>query len=445
MADNYFSNRISIDERKLDVNEDSSNFDITSSNYSTFIGDVGIQRLKGLAVTRIDVNTLPTNGDDTFPTNKGTFAVLESGTNNYTGQVRILDGGVTRTGKPVPHVGTLGYFAYNGIPDGWVECNGSFLLYAKNAGQGTFKDTEFTELYNVLNSWTNANSDTAVITQTIADGNAFKLPDFRGYFTRCSTTGQIPQTKYNTSNYKNHSHNGSSLYSGDSSGSPELGQYGWVRFVFPRDDSGGTNYNYNGYYSMDSYNGNQGIGSSGYGFYELHTETGAYSGNYNNKYYSFYYGRWEDHYSPVSNGQSTVYRFSYGAAFNSSVPGNGGGDWNGDAERIYSWNQHFHPKLMTRFRGQDGYSGYFVLYQSSGPYYYNNTGGYWGTYSYWPGHIALSPAGTQSGSELLNTGNNGDRTLSAGDHNHYINTGPTARGGWETRPTNIALKLCIKY
>ena len=419
MADNYFSNRISIDERKLDVNEDSSNFDITSSNYSTFIGDVGIQRLKGLAVTKLDVNTLPTDGDDTFPTNKGTFAVLESGNNNYTGQIRILDGGVTRTGKPVPHVGTLGYFAYNGIPDGWLECNGAFILYAKNAGSGTFKDTEFTELYNVLNTWTSANSDTAVTTQPISTGNAFKLPDFRGFFIRCSNTGEVPQTKYNTSNYKNHSHNGASLYSNHSGGSPEVGTYGFARFAFSGNHGSDQDYS-NPMNGMDGYE---------YNYYHLNAERGSWSGRYNTQY-SHYYG-WDQTWS-YSGWQGDIYTHGTGG-------GRAGGTYGTNPENIYSFDRHLHPQMRTWQRNSD----YGPLHgYTSNPFQGGeNYQGYW----YWPAHIALSNAGTPAGSELLNSGYDGDRTSTAGNHRHGINVGPSYRGETETRATNIALKICIKY
>ena len=70
-----------------------------------------------------------------------------------------------------------------------------------------------------------------------------------------------------------------------------------------------------------------------------------------------------------------------------------------------------------------------------------NYQGWW----YWPAHIALSNAGTPAGSELLNSGYDGDRTSTAGSHRHGINVGPSYRGETETRATNIALKICIKY
>ena len=47
--------------------------------------------------------------------------------------------------------------------------------------------------------------------------------------------------------------------------------------------------------------------------------------------------------------------------------------------------------------------------------------------------------------ELLNSGYDGDRTSTAGSHRHGINVGPSYRGETETRATNVALKICIKY
>jgi len=71
-------------------------------------------------------------------------------------------------------------------------------------------------------------------------------------------------------------------------------------------------------------------------------------------------------------------------------------------------------------------------------------------YDYYPYHILKSESNTPAGSEFYNTGDNGtfiEVTTAAGNHSHsYVNPNTRKRGlGYENRPVNIALRMCIKY
>lgn len=68
---------------------------------------------------------------------------------------------------------------------------------------------------------------------------------------------------------------------------------------------------------------------------------------------------------------------------------------------------------------------------------------------YFPYHILKSNPGTISGDEFYNSGNNGifiETTSEAGNHEHtYVHSKTHYRGHGETRPQNVALRMCIKY
>lgn len=215
MYNNYFSNRIKISEIKDNI----SSRIPTGDPRQTFLDPNAsrIQRLQGFAT-----RTLPNSqyvatsfGTNDFPTTKGQLVIVTDGYNSvdgsrlnlgdsgynerFTGDIRLLDGGETRIGQTFPPAGTLGYFAYNSIPDGWLEMVGQSVLFEKSTGfykvetDGTIVqvsdradsdyeetiETEFTPLYNVLASW-----GLAEISPSILGWNV-TIPAMQGYYIRC--------------------------------------------------------------------------------------------------------------------------------------------------------------------------------------------------------------------------------------------------------------------
>ena len=122
------------------------------SRSSSSIFDPNTSRIQRLQATR----TLPSQyvaasfGTNDFPTTKGQLVIVTDGYNphdgsrldlgdsgyneRFTGDIRLLDGGKTRIGQTFPPVGTLGYFAYNSVPDGWLEMVGQSVLFEKSVG-----------------------------------------------------------------------------------------------------------------------------------------------------------------------------------------------------------------------------------------------------------------------------------------------------------------------
>lgn len=224
MYDNYFSNRIKITTIKQDIASTiptgDDRLDYLNPN------DNRIQRLQGFATRRVPNSSYVATslGTNDFPTTKGQLVVVTNGykpdeslyvlgdslyNKEFTGDIRLLDGGITRIGQSFPPVGSLGYFAHNSIPDGWLEMIGQNVLFQKSLGFYYFDpdtgvrvdlttlpdstdplrntvskfyeetiETEFTPLYNILASW-----GLAEISPSILGWNV-KIPSLQGYYIR---------------------------------------------------------------------------------------------------------------------------------------------------------------------------------------------------------------------------------------------------------------------
>ena len=224
MYDNYFSNRIKITTIKQDIASTIPSGDGRLAYLNP--NDNRIQRLQGFATRRVPNSSYVATslGTNDFPTTKGQLVVVTNGyqpdeslyvlgdplyNKEFTGDIRLLDGGITRIGQSFPPVGSLGYFAHNSIPDGWLEMIGQNVLFQKSLGFYYFDpdtgvrvdlttlpdatdpirltvskfyeetiETEFTPLYNILASW-----GLAEISPSILGWNV-KIPSLQGYYIR---------------------------------------------------------------------------------------------------------------------------------------------------------------------------------------------------------------------------------------------------------------------
>ena len=233
--DNYFSNRISIEQIKADINSNFPPGDARLNSYPPGKVYQQIQRLSGFATLKVPTKDMfaSSGGTENFPSTKGQLVIVTEGYNSaglpytptetifyggrnipvynsiFSGDMRLLDGGKNPIGQTFPPIGSLGYFAYDGVPDGWLELKGQGLLYLKskfydaagnqlstrvdpNFAYEVTQDTEYTPLFNIFYSWG------IVKTTPSNNGWNFFLPKWQGYFIRTinpSSTGVDPGSR----------------------------------------------------------------------------------------------------------------------------------------------------------------------------------------------------------------------------------------------------------
>lgn len=513
-----------------------------------------IQRLDGLSVVDLPISKMPAQGDASFVSTKNQITMNVDAGNNYTGSISIQDPNVAAVGVSIPPTGTIGYFAREDIPDGWLEIGNpvEYFLFERQVG-GTwlnpvYANTEFTEIFNVLNDWGLIRS-----TSRTVQGRAFNTQDpFKGYFIRClnpSATGVDPgHTIFDTeqSYISIHKHEGETLYQFSGKDSPFVGgaidrgnrmqvnesfgkfgadvwfNYKWkVTFNWDVENDGTVLLTHasNGLTSPAKYMINydehihgqiktyyRGIDGL-YGKITTHrieeptviTRDVADAGKdstvkltgsltmdtdvdqehtFYNPYrtaglplitvytqISAYYTR--SFYS-LNTESSTAYqtvKYSYtdqqrDEVDYTSVLGKQFIDiTQGRTDLTQSASQRFTGE--SKGTSRDTFRGSELTY--SDEFERNTLKGVLGEYHkriridyrYYPYHILKSNAGTPSGSEFYNSGDYGlysGITSSSGNHDHdyaILSGGnPVVRGrgqGHENRPTNIALKMCIKY
>lgn len=205
--ENYFSSRITISEIRDKIGAPSV---------------LRIQRLNGLTISDIPLADLPGSGNSTYdPTVFGELTMHVASNNDYTGAFYIQDPTITKTGISVPPTGTIGYFAKDVIPDGWLEIGfeSDYFTYQRQIG-GTwdnpvYANTEYAEIYQLLDDWGLVKS-----TDRVAGlGKRFNTIDpFKGYFIR-----SLNPSNSGVNNSKNifdteisylsiHKHDGDTLY-----------------------------------------------------------------------------------------------------------------------------------------------------------------------------------------------------------------------------------------
>lgn len=571
MYNNYFSNRIKISEIKSNISSRIPSGDPRQSFIDP--SDSRIQRLQGFAT-----RTLPNSqyvatsfGTNDFPITKGQLVIVTNGYNQadgsrleisdtnynseFTGDIRLLDGGKTRIGQTFPPVGTMGYFAYNSIPDGWLEMLGQSVLFEKSVGFFKYEadgsvtqvtnrtdsdyeetiETEFTPLYDVLASW-----GLAEISPSILGWNV-TIPAMQGYYIRClnpSSSGPdadsrlwfsapVTDTERSKLNGRyftpgsnlsdsfgdipvvNHRHYGNVLHRNHEYGDRDWGITNFTHFW--RNTRVSATYNegeitqtedydflpyHDGYYTgtQENYRADHTAGRpSGLGrkqivgtatqyqkkrYFPYHGWTNWNSVGWTNAFHDGYPAHGSKGYYHA-NGSYTVHdrgRILSSAWGDEHRRHNFGSlSWYGfhsnDMKygRINSFIEHFHNSVWTYWRESDSFWGPFLYASFHG---FDTTRYYWtwGWSWYWdsqgwsdynntsqsanhlqfiyPFHIKKSPQGTATGSETLNSGNDGEQTTTEGEHSHNIYNGDNgvfSRGGYENRPMSVALRLCIKY
>lgn len=233
--DNYFSNRITIEQIKSDINSNFPPGDDRLDSYPPGKVYQQIQRLSGFATLKVPTKDMfaSSGGTEKFPDTKGQLVIVTEGYDSaglpyasndtiyyggrnipvynsvFSGDMRLLDGGKNPIGQTFPPIGSLGYFAYDGVPDGWLELKGQGLLYLKskfydaagnqlstrvdpNFAYEVTQDTEYTPLFNIFYSWG------IVKTTPSNNGWNFFLPKWQGYFIRSinpSSTGIDPGSR----------------------------------------------------------------------------------------------------------------------------------------------------------------------------------------------------------------------------------------------------------
>jgi len=215
---NYFSSRISIAQIRSHVG---------ASPIQT------IQRLNGLTIIELPWSKLPgysnitpgnvaTNTPPFFQGRKYQITMNTDFGNDYTGATYIQDPDVSPVGISVPPPGTIGYFAKDVIPDGWMEIGNDMEYYVfKRQINGDwynpiYANTEFTAIHSLLKDWGFVKSESRNMS-----GWSFNTFDpFKGYFIRSfnpeSTgidNGNDIFDVLNNSYLSIHQHEGKTLYS----------------------------------------------------------------------------------------------------------------------------------------------------------------------------------------------------------------------------------------
>lgn len=205
---NYFSTRITIGERLTEVGLPS-----TSSN---------IQRVGELNARLINILDYPSL-DPNFAQgpSKGKLSMSIETSDELSGTVTLQDPSNNNLalGVSVPPPGTLGYFAADKIPEGWMALGDPFAPFKHKILTGyvngdplqpLYANTEFNEIYEILKSWNLIESE-----RRVSSGREFNTKDpFKGYFIRSLNpdatgvdSGNVPlQTQ--ESSISTHSHSG---------------------------------------------------------------------------------------------------------------------------------------------------------------------------------------------------------------------------------------------
>lgn len=215
---NYFSSRISIAQIRSHVG---------ASPVQT------IQRLNGLTIVELPWSKLPgysnitpfnvaTNTPPFFQGKKYQITMNTNFSNDYTGATYIQDPDVSPVGISIPPPGTIGYFAKDVIPDGWLEIGNDMEYYVfKRQVNGDwfnpiYANTEYTAIHTLLKDWGYVKSESRNMS-----GWSFNTFDpFKGFFIRSfnpENTGvdnsyDIFDT-ISTSYMSIHQHEGKTLYS----------------------------------------------------------------------------------------------------------------------------------------------------------------------------------------------------------------------------------------
>lgn len=151
-SSNYFSNRTTI----LDIASDVGAAPVRK-----------IQKLFLLKVRESEIKTWPASGDNTFAVGaKGqlSLSVANTASREFYSDLRIQDPANTKLpiGISVPPAGTLGYFAKDEVPNGWIELGDDNKFFPHKVVIGwidkanaiaRYANTEFTEIYDILDSW----------------------------------------------------------------------------------------------------------------------------------------------------------------------------------------------------------------------------------------------------------------------------------------------------
>jgi len=208
---NYFSSRITINERLAEVG--------LPSNSSS------IQRVGELSARLIDISGYPSQlvTPQTFTPgpSKGTLSMTVEASGELSGTITMQDPANVDfpAGISLPPPGTLGYFAVDKVPEGWLVLGDPFtqipykvLLYYQNGNitQPVYANTEYTEIYNILKSWDLVESD-----RPTNYGRVFNTKDpFKGFFVRSLNpdatgldSGKLP-LETQESSISTHSHDG---------------------------------------------------------------------------------------------------------------------------------------------------------------------------------------------------------------------------------------------
>ena len=215
---NYFSSRITIGQVRNHIG---------ASPIQT------IQRLNGLTIVELPWSMLPgysnvtpgnvaTNTTPFFKGKKYEITMNTDFSNQYTGSSYIQDPDVSPVGISIPPTGTIGYFAKDAIPDGWLEIGNDmeYYVFRRQINGDWFNpiyaNTEYTAIHSLLKDWGFVKSESRNIT-----GWSFNTNDpFKGYFIRCfnpAATGA--DSGYNIFDTQNssylsiHQHDGAYLYS----------------------------------------------------------------------------------------------------------------------------------------------------------------------------------------------------------------------------------------
>jgi len=533
---NYFSSRISIAERRAYVGASPA---------------LRIQRLNGLSIVDRPVNKLPAVGDNTFTANYGEITMSTNSTGEYLGSTYVHDPTLNPTGISIPPAGTIGYFAKDYIPEGWLEVGNEQTFYTHKrliAGRWedntqVLADTEYTAIFNLLNDWglvRSVSKDTK--------GETFNTSDpFKGFFIRGLNPSNSGIDKAHsifdatTATYlSTHRHNGVHLYDNptiNTASQKDMGFRSQLKITLDGvnqtiGSSFWFNYKWNvglGWFVEN--NGTVNVDDTGYGgspdyyavnfanhihgrvktYYRGHdglhgkltstyiVDGGTYYGTgdgtatggtifqtgsnadeqpgpeqevtYFTPYssaglpaYTLYTDVtqvWQTTQTETSGQTQTLYTFARNTGtggtnitrdYSAGVPDfTGLAADNTETSTFYNRSTETQNYRSTQEFTYLSYTRDYIRQTSEGTgEVLSNVRTVRVDYNYHPYHILKSESNTPAGSEFYNTGDNGtfiEVTTAAGSHGHsYVNSNTRKRGlGYENRPVNIALRMCIKY
>lgn len=494
---NYFSNRITISEIRAEIGAPP---------------ELTIQKLQGLTIKDSLISTFPGVGDATFTSIKNTITMNVDGSGEYTGALYIQDPNVSKIGVPIPPVGTIGYFAKDEIPDGWLEIGSpiEYIAYKRKVGtyangDAIFIDTEYTELYKLLDSWGLVRS-----TSDIEEGLGFNVESiFKGYFIRSynpSSTGPDVGANIFDSQWTYlsvHTHDGNSLYSSSVGGTIDRGYRSYL-FKDIQQNTGlytttdinyfGTTfwYNYSWHVSygwdMDSSiygtkGGSVKVTTSNYNSSPL-----KYAVNYDDHVHGriqTYYRGYDGMYGKITHSYDIDnYRLNqtwvrdsewtgspYASLTNASTaagtftsamkqeltyydPYDGSKDSNLNYTLYPDWSNYSTRQTVSSFRYTFPGGQTALMRNTIDPRVVVGTSTEYKKATridldYYPYHILESVSSTQTRDEFYNSGYDGafvSTTTPSGNHSHsYTHDHTHRRGHGESRPNNISLRMCLKY